>query len=386
MKNIFKGKLKFVILLLVLIFILFYYFTHRGKKEEVYVDEYSYMKVEQTDEIGTINLNGYVKANNPIGIFVDKKLKVKEVFIKNGDFVEKGQILMTFDDDETNKLNRSIEKERINLQKIQRDLNTTRELYKLGGASRDEVKNLEDSARISQLNIDEYVEVLSKTATEVRSPVDGVVSNLKAQENYLVDLRIIVEIPEYNTQTVKLGQSIRVRQDISDDDKVYDGEITKISRLSTTSSMTGENVLEADVKTNETIPNLVPGFKIKAVLQLKSDVKNIIIPKIALQNEEGKYFDFSKVEYSKIFLDKDNKWCIPRRPAEDYSKLNLLFYLSKYYNTANSTMEKCLKKYELFYNELVLEKGIENINKSCYLHQRDNEAKNLYSYINDFIL
>ena len=313
MKNIFKGKLKFVILLLVLIFILFYYFTHRGKKEEVYVDEYSYMKVEQTDEIGTINLNGYVKANNPIGIFVDKKLKVKEVFIKNGDFVEKGQILMTFDDDETNKLNRSIEKERINLQKIQRDLNTTRELYKLGGASRDEVRNLEDSARISQLSIDEYVEVLSKTATEVRSPVDGVVSNLKAQENYLVDtdsslleiidaddLRIIVEIPEYNTQTVKLGQSIKVRQDISDDDKVYDGEITKISRLSTTSSMTGENVLEAEVKTNETIPNLVPGFKIKAVLQLKSDVKNIIIPKIALQNEEGKYFVYTLDEKNTI--------------------------------------------------------------------------------------
>ena len=51
---------------------------------------------------------------------------------------------MTFDDDETNKLNRSIEKERINLQKIQRDLNTTRELYKLGGASRDEVKKFRD--------------------------------------------------------------------------------------------------------------------------------------------------------------------------------------------------------------------------------------------------
>ena len=313
MKNILKGKLKYVILLLVLIFVLAYYLTHRGKKEEVYVDEYSYMKVEQTDEIGTINLNGYVKANNPIGIFVDKKLKVKEVFIKNGDFVEKGQILMTFDDDETNKLNRSIEKERINLQKIQRDLNTTRELYKLGGASRDEVRNLEDSVRVTQLNIDEYVEVLSKTATEVRSPVDGVVSNLKAQENYLVDtdsslleiidaddLRIIVEIPEYNTQTVKLGQSIKVRQDISDDDKVYDGEITKISRLSTTSSMTGENVLEAEVKTNETIPNLVPGFKIKAVLQLKSDVKNIIIPKIALQNEEGKYFVYTLDEKNTI--------------------------------------------------------------------------------------
>ena len=314
MKNIFKGKLKFIIILLILIILgLAYYFSRANSKEKIYTQDYSYMEVKKTDEIGTLNLNGYIKANNPIGIFVDKKLKVKEVFIKNGDFVEKGQILMTFDDDETNKLNRSIEKERINLQKIQRDLNTTRELYKLGGASKDEVRNLEDSARITQLNIDEYVEVLSKTATEVRSPVDGVVSNLKAQENYLVDtdsslleiidaddLRIIVEIPEYNTQTVKLGQSIKVRQDISDDDKVYDGEITKISRLSTTSSMTGENVLEAEVKTNETIPNLVPGFKIKAVLQLKSDVKNIIIPKIALQNEEGKYFVYTLDEKNTI--------------------------------------------------------------------------------------
>ena len=306
MKNIFKGKLKFIILLILIVLGLVYYFTHRNKKEKIYINDYSYMEVKKTDEIGTLNLNGYIKANNPIGIFVDKKLKVKEVFIKNGDFVQKGQVLMTFDDDESNKLNRNIEKERINLQKIQRDLKTTRELQKLGGASKNDVKNLEDNARISQLSIDEYTEVLNKTATEVRSPVDGVVSNLKAQENYLVDtdsslleiidsndLRIIVEIPEYNSQAVKIGQSVKVRQDISDDDKVYDGEITKISRLSTTSSLTSENVLEADVKTKEVIPNLVPGFKIKAVLQLKADEKNIIIPKIALQSENGKYFVFT---------------------------------------------------------------------------------------------
>lgn len=112
----------------------------------------------------------------------------------------------------------------------------------------------------------------------------------------------------------------------------------------------------------------------------------ILIDPYSVPDEEGKYFDFSKVEYSKIFLDKNNKWCIPRRPAEDYSKLNLLFYLSKYYNTTNSTMEKCLKKYELFYNGLLSEKGIENINESSYLHQRGDEDKNLYSYINNFIL
>ena len=294
MKKLFKGKIKYIILLLIIVLALAYYFKNKSSNDKIYLSDYAYAEVEKSDDIGTLNLNGRIQANNPIGIFVDKKLKVKEVFIKNGDYVEKGQVLMTFDDDEKNKLDRSIEKERINLQKIQRDLRTTQELYKIGGASRDEVKNLEDSLRISQLNIDEFNEVLQKTATEIKSPVNGVVSNLKAQENYLVDtdsslleiidsndLRIVVEIPEYNSQVVQVGQDIKVRQDISDD---------KISKLSTTSTLTSENVLEADVKTDEQIPNLVPGFKIKAVLQIKAPEKNIIVPKIALLNENGEYF------------------------------------------------------------------------------------------------
>ena len=288
MKNLFKGKIKYIILLLIIVLALAYYFKNKSSNDKIYLSDYAYVEVEKSDDIGTLNLNGRIQANNPIGIFVDKKLKVKEVFIKNG---------------EKNKVDRSIEKERINLQKIQRDLRTTQELYKIGGASRDEVKNLEDSLRISQLNIDEFNEVLQKTATEIKSPVNGVISNLKAQENYLVDtdsslleiidsndLRIVVEIPEYNSQVVQVGQDIKVRQDISDDNKIYDGKIVKISKLSTTSTLTSENVLEADVKTEEQIPNLVPGFKIKAVLQIKAPEKNIIVPKIALLNENGEYF------------------------------------------------------------------------------------------------
>lgn len=34
----------------------------------------------------------------------------------------------------------------------------------------------------------------------------------------------------------------------------------------------------------------------------------ILIDPYSVPDEEGKYFDFSKVEYSKIFLDKNNKW------------------------------------------------------------------------------
>ena len=66
--------------------------------------------------------------------------------------------------------------------------------------------------------------------------------------------------------------------------------------------------LQADIKTKELIPNLVPGFKIKAVLQLKADEKNIIIPKIALQSENGKYFVNSFYRYFvRDFTKTNNK-------------------------------------------------------------------------------
>ncbi len=108
----------------------------------------------------------------------------------------------------------------------------------------------------------------------------------------------------------------------------------------------------------------------------------ILIDPYSIPDEEGRYFDFSKVEYSKIYLDKENKWTIPRRPAEDYAKLNLLFYLSNYYGSPNAVMEKCLKKYEEFYHKLISEKGMENVNKNSYLQDRNMEAKQLYVYMN----
>ena len=58
MKNIFKEKLKFIILLILIILGLVYYFTHENKKEKIYINDYSYMEVKKTDEIGSLNLNG----------------------------------------------------------------------------------------------------------------------------------------------------------------------------------------------------------------------------------------------------------------------------------------------------------------------------------------
>lgn len=293
------------IIFLVLVYFL-YSFLKPNPNDKVYLEDYNYINAEKTNIIGTVTLNGQISANNPIGIFVDKKLKVKEVTVKNGDFVEKDQVLITFDDDEKNKIERSIEKENINLSKISRNLRTLRELYAIGGVSLEELRTLEGDYRVIQLNLQELKETLSKTAKEIKSPVAGVISNLKAQKNYLVDtdsslmeiidsndLKIVVEIPEYNSTMINLGDEVQIKLESTEDEKTYSGVISKISKLSTISALTSENVLEAEIKASENIPNLIPGFKIKATVNLKDKQENTVIPKISLVYEEDKYFVFT---------------------------------------------------------------------------------------------
>lgn len=304
MSKLINKKTIILIIFLVSVYIL-YTFLRPNPNEKVYLEDYNYINAEKTDIIGTVTLNGQISANNPIGIFVDKKLKVKEVTVKNGDFVEKDDILITFDDDEKNKIERNIEKENINLNKISRNLKTLRELYAIGGVSLEELRTLEGDYRIIQLNLEELKETLSKTAKEIKSPVAGVISNLKAQKNYLVDtdsslmeiidsddLKIIVEIPEYNSTMIKLGDEVQIKLESTEDEKMYSGTISKISKLSMISSLTSENVLEAEIKANENIPNLIPGFKIKAIVNLKDKLENIVVPKISLVYEADKYFVF----------------------------------------------------------------------------------------------
>ena len=113
MKKLVNKKVILGIIVLIVVYFS-YTFLKKDNKEEAYVEDYIYINTEKTNVIGNVALNGQISANNPIGIFVDKKLKVKEVTVKNGDFVEKDQVLVTFDDDEKNKIERSIEKENIN--------------------------------------------------------------------------------------------------------------------------------------------------------------------------------------------------------------------------------------------------------------------------------
>lgn len=268
---------------------------------------YETFMVVKKEAGGYIEAKGQADVNATISVFVDKPLKVKEIFVKEGDYVEKGKILMTFDDLSRNKLIRSIEKERLELQKLKRNYRVESSLEKIGGAASNSLKDMREEIRIHELNLEELQEDFKKTASQISSPVSGTISSLTAQENYLVDtnnpllkiadlsnIKIILEIPEYNVRYLKVGEKLTLRPEIFEEKETFPGEIVRIGKIAKVSKTTSENILEVEVKPLEKIPYIVPGFKVSAQIHLTNEIegKQLLIPKISLLEENGKFFVF----------------------------------------------------------------------------------------------
>lgn len=276
---------------------------NNSKKVIENLTTYTTMKVGNVDAKGYIEVNGKVEVNDTKKVFVDKKLKVDEVFVQEGDFIEKGQILMTFDETERNNIMRNLEREKLSLSKLKRDYIVEKELYKIGGSSANSVKELEEEIRRVEINIEEYEEDLEKTAEKILSPVSGTITSLTAQENYLVDtdsplmeiadlsdIKIVLEVPEYDVKNVYVGQKILLKPEAFEKKKSYPGKVTKISKISEISETTSENILETEVKPDEIIPYIVPGFKVTATIYLDEQNEQITVPKTAILESDGKYF------------------------------------------------------------------------------------------------
>ena len=247
-----------------------------------------------------LSVDGKVEANDTKKVYVDKRLKVKEIFVKEGDYVERDAILMTFDENARNTLVRNIEKESLNLSRLRRNLEVERRLHQIGGSSLNSVKELEESVRSSEITLEEYNEELEKTVELIRSPVSGTIISLTAEENYsvnteqplmeitdLTELKILLEIPEYDVINVKLDQKVDIMPEVYEKKRSFSGQIIDISKISKASSSTSENIVEVEVKPESPIENLVPGFKVSATVYLDAGEEGINIPKSALLEDEG---------------------------------------------------------------------------------------------------
>jgi len=300
---------KLVIFIIVLI--LGSYFTYRtfykNKNNESSLPAYIAYEVKVSDFENYIEAEGKVEAKNTRKIFVDKALKVKELFFDVGDFIKEGELIMTFDEEERNKLLRNIERENLDLKLLQRDLVHLKELYNLGGSTKVDIEDLNVNIRKKEINLAEYQEELDKTVQEIRSPFEGTIISMIAEENYRVktetelfeitDLsEIIIKalVPEYDIRNIKLGQSVRIKPEVFEKQRTFMGKVSKIANLSTNSSnsSTNESYIEVEIEIFNISKQLLPGFNADVEIIYQSQENAMFVPRSAVINQNNKNYVF----------------------------------------------------------------------------------------------
>ena len=319
-KNIAKIFSIFVVLLFCLI--------SCGKKEEGI--EYEVTKVGMGDISLSVSKTGQVVSDNVVSVYTSSSQRVKDVFFKTGDNVKKGDVVVTFYPADKNETLRKIQMKNLEIQQKSRDLHNAEELYKVGGETRVNVDDARKALRTSKLESDtvdseertniEDARTALKTAklelatlqedmtlikNEITSPVDGVITEMTADENYKVNtestlfkvsdsknMKVEVSLSDTQVKNIEVGQRVEITSDALPKGEKVEGYVSQIAGVAKKSENLDESDTTVTIKMNDT-KNLRPGTTISATIFYEEKRNVVKVPYSAVMNENGKYFVFT---------------------------------------------------------------------------------------------
>lgn len=279
-----KKKLLIIISLIILSIILYGYFKSKNNKLITNVETYEVVK-------GDLNLSyevqGSVKSNKNLLVYSKLSGKIKKVYFRQGDLVNKGDVLAEIDSSSLSSINTNIEKARINLKQRQQDYSNLLELNKLGGASNLELQRAKDNLDLAKLELENILNTSSDITNKIVSEVSGVITETNVDENLEIDrskslfeivdvenLKVSAEIPNSKIRFVSIGNKVIITSDSLGDKEVIE-KVDEISKISTTNSQFNDSV--TPIKINlEKNTGLRPG-DIVLVKIIFEELKNVLL-------------------------------------------------------------------------------------------------------------
>ena len=295
-----SRKKKIIIASLIAVFLIAGIVLIQNKKQSKKIDNkyFSYEVGTNTFE-SYIEADGSVKSDNTKKIYVQQSLQVDKVLVKLGDYVKKGQVLLTFNSSDRDEVIRNIAKENANLAELEKNYNSYKKLYSVGGAARIDYQTIETDIQQSRISIAQYRANLDKMPTEIVSPVDGTITTLTADENYrvntqenlleiedLTNVYVSTQVPEYSIKNLAVGQKSEVT--LKSSDKKYQGTVTEISTVASDSSTDTAAYVDVKVKVDVTQldKNFIPGFKASVKIITSSKQNVLSIPRTSIGEDE----------------------------------------------------------------------------------------------------
>ena len=225
---------------------------------------------------------------------------VDQIFIEEGDWVKKDQILAKLDDE---KLKVQVEQAKAALMKLKNEYNRGLELYdkQLISVEDFQKKKYDYEAQEAAFEMAQ----LDLNYTSIRSPISGVVSERKIKVGNMVitnqavfrvtdmdPLHAVLYVPEKQSGMLKVGQPAKLRVDALAD-QIFAGHILRISPVVDPSTGT----VKVTVEVNDTDHILKAGMFARVQIIYDVHPEAILIPKDALISED---------KYASVFVVQDS--------------------------------------------------------------------------------
>jgi HlyD family secretion protein len=295
-------------------------------------------EVKKNDITSIVTANGKLSPRTDVKISAYVPARIDQLPVKEGDMVQKGQLLVQLDDTEyraaVNQAKAQLNSAEANLEQAQLVYDRQKGLFEKKLSSKEqydlaatELKRAEALYQQAEANLDQAKYALSKTT--ITSPMDGMVTSLNAEVGEIVmigtmnnpgtvimtisdmsEIETEVEVDETDIAEVKLDQEVKVKIDAFPD-TTFKGKVSEIGHTALISGLgTQDQVTNFLVKVVllDKVPNLRPGMSasVDITTQHRNDILSVPIPAVVMREEKSDSLKVKKEKTQGVMASEDS--------------------------------------------------------------------------------
>lgn len=257
------------------------------------------------DITSRVEATGKLKAKQQVNISAETIARIRRINFAEGDYVQKGALLIELDDDQA-RANRNLAE--ANLQQAEQNLRRSQALFEKNLISRDAFDQIKLSYTSAKTSFEQAQDSYLKT--KIYSPISGRIIQLNVKEGETVvmgtmnntgtilmviadlsSMIAVVNIDETDIPQLRTGQHADITADALPD-SAFPGTVTKIGLMPITTMTATEQAtsFEVEIEMKNFSPALRPGMNVNAniITSEKTGILTVPVQTISRRRKDNK--------------------------------------------------------------------------------------------------